>query len=45
MPAKLTTRIFEGYEPRGEMMVMAFPYDNFSGQTARLNALLYTRRP
>lgn len=45
IPAKLTTRIFEGYEPRGEMMVMAFPYDNFSGQTARLNALLYTRRP
>jgi hypothetical protein len=45
MPGKLAARIGEGYEPRGAVMAMSFPYDNLSGQTARLNAQLYARRP
>jgi 4-amino-4-deoxy-L-arabinose transferase-like glycosyltransferase len=45
IPRKLAARIGEGYEPRGDVMAMSFPYDNLSGQTARLNAQLYARRP
>lgn len=34
-----------GFEPRGDIMRMSYPYDNFSGQQARLNAQLYARKP
>jgi hypothetical protein len=45
LPGKLATRIGGGFTARGPVMAMSFPYDNLSGQTARLNAQLYARKP
>jgi hypothetical protein len=44
-PDGLIARLGEGFEPRGEVMAMTYPYENFSGQKARLNAQLYARKP
>ena len=44
-PQALAVALGDGFEPRGEMMRMSYPYDNFSGQQARLNAQLYARKP
>jgi len=45
MPKSLVAGLGEGFEPRGEVMTMTYPYDNFSGQKARLNAQFYARKP
>ena len=41
----LVAALGDGFEPRGDIMRMSYPYQNFSGQTARLNAQLYARKP
>lgn len=45
MPKSLIAELGNGFEPRGDVMRMTFPYDNFSGQKARLNARFYARKP
>ena len=44
-PQTLVAELGDGFEPRGDIMRMRYPYDNFSGQEARLNAQLYARKP
>ena len=44
-PRSLVTELGDGFQPQGEVMKMSFPYDNFSGQQARLNAQFYARKP
>jgi hypothetical protein len=44
-PQSLVAALGDGVEPRGEIMRMSYPYDNFSGYQARLNAQLYARKP
>ena len=44
-PRGLVADLGDGFELRGEIMRMSYPYDNFSGQQARLNAQAYARRP
>jgi 4-amino-4-deoxy-L-arabinose transferase-like glycosyltransferase len=44
-PQSLVAKLGDGVEPRGEIMRMSYPYDNFSGYQARLNAQLYARKP
>ncbi len=44
-PQSLVAELGDGVEPRGEIMRMSYPYDNFSGYQARLNAQLYARKP
>jgi hypothetical protein len=44
-PRGLIAKLGDGFEPRGEAMAMTYPYTNFSGQKARLNAQLYARKP
>lgn len=44
-PKALVAEVGDGFQPRGEVMKMSFPYDNFSGQQARLNAQFYARKP
>lgn len=44
-PAGLVSRLGNAYEPRGEMVRMSFPYQNFSGRKAELKVRLYARKP
>jgi hypothetical protein len=44
-PNGLAGRLGSGFAPRGPAIVMNAPYDNFSGEEARLNAQLYARKP
>ncbi len=44
-PDGAAARLGSAFEPRGAVMTMSFPYDNFSGEKARLNAQLYARKP
>ena len=44
-PDGAAARLGSAFEPRGAVITMNFPYDNFSGQKARLNAQVYMRRP
>jgi hypothetical protein len=44
VPLVLTQQLGDAYEPRGAAIHMSFPYDNLSGQVAKLNARLYIRR-
>jgi 4-amino-4-deoxy-L-arabinose transferase-like glycosyltransferase len=44
-PGGLASRLGSGFEPRGAVMAMDYPYDNLSGQKARLYAQLYARKP
>jgi hypothetical protein len=45
VPPALAAELGSAYEPRGEVIRMRFPYENFSGKTAELNAQLYARKP
>jgi hypothetical protein len=45
LPVGLAARLGDGFEPRGDVMAMVYPYDNRSGHKARLNAQLYARKP
>jgi 4-amino-4-deoxy-L-arabinose transferase-like glycosyltransferase len=44
-PSSLIAKLGDRFEPRGDMMAMTFPYANYSGHMARLNAQLYTPKP
>jgi 4-amino-4-deoxy-L-arabinose transferase-like glycosyltransferase len=44
-PQALVAELGDGFDPHGEIIQMSFPYDNFSGQQARLNAQFYARKP
>jgi hypothetical protein len=44
-PGGLVSRLGSDFEPRGAIMAMHYPYDNLSGQKARINAQLYARKP
>ena len=44
-PQRLVAALGDAFEPRGEIMRMSSPYDNFSGVTAWLNAQIYARKP
>jgi 4-amino-4-deoxy-L-arabinose transferase-like glycosyltransferase len=44
-PDELVARLGNGFEPRGAVMAMTYPYDNLSGAQAQLNAQLYARNP
>jgi len=44
-PRSLAAKLGEAYRPDGPVMVLAFPYNNFSGNEARLRARLYARKP
>lgn len=45
VPQRLVDALGDGFEPRGDVMQMIQPYDNFSGVIARLNAQAYVRKP
>lgn len=45
LPSSLMAKLGDRFEPRGDMMAMTFPYTNYSGHRARLNAQLYARKP
>ena len=44
-PQAMVAELGDGFEPRGGVMRMSYPYDNFSGRQASLNAQLYARKP
>ncbi len=44
-PKKLMVKLGDRFEARGEVMTMSYPYENFSGEQARLYAQLYARKP
>jgi hypothetical protein len=44
-PSSLMEKLGDRFEPRGDMIAMTFPYANYSGYRARLNAQLYARKP
>lgn len=44
-PRGLVAKLGDRFEPSGEVIRMRAPYDNFSGEEARLNAQFYARKP
>ncbi|WP_088343525.1 MULTISPECIES: glycosyltransferase family 39 protein [Rhodomicrobium] len=44
-PKDLIEQLGTGFEPRGAPLKMSYPYDNFSGHRAGLNAWVYARKP
>ena len=44
-PSDLVAKLGDAYAPRGSVLAMRYPYDNLSGQEARLNAQFYARKP
>ena len=44
-PDGLVARLGDRFEPRGSVIAMRYPYDNFSGHEAAVNAQLYARKP
>jgi 4-amino-4-deoxy-L-arabinose transferase-like glycosyltransferase len=44
-PAELVATLGPDYEPRSAVLALSFPYDNLSGQTARLMVRIYARKP
>jgi 4-amino-4-deoxy-L-arabinose transferase-like glycosyltransferase len=44
-PNGLAARLGDGFEPRGPVIAMDAPYENLSGEVARLNGQLYARKP
>jgi 4-amino-4-deoxy-L-arabinose transferase-like glycosyltransferase len=44
-PNGLAAKLGSGFEPRGAIIAMNAPYENLSGEEARLNAQLYARKP
>jgi 4-amino-4-deoxy-L-arabinose transferase-like glycosyltransferase len=44
-PNGLAARLGSGFTPRGAVIAMDAPYENLSGELARLNGQLYARKP
>jgi 4-amino-4-deoxy-L-arabinose transferase-like glycosyltransferase len=45
VPDNLAARLGATYRPRGEVIQMSFPYENFSGKAAQMNAQIYVLMP
>jgi hypothetical protein len=44
-PAGIVARLGNGFEARGGVIAMSYPYDNLSGAEAAVNAQVYARKP